>query len=164
MKITDRDRWWVIAYAFSHNHQVFTIVYKVTSSCLLANLHIMQPLVFVRRVATFYIGGSSVIIFKGTCLGNSCHVDVGRGSELHRQFLKRLKLPGKICEKFWGLWLKFANYWILNSLRVNLNSSPSLNWICNLSCCSWESWVWVWGVWSFGTPKELIVLNTFKYK
>ena len=70
----------------------------------------MQPLVFVRRVATFYIGGSSVIIFKGTCLGNSCHVDVGGGSELHRQFLKRLKLPAKICEKFLGLWLKFANY------------------------------------------------------
>ena len=48
----------------------------------------MQPLVFVRRVATFYIGGSSVIIFKGTCLGNSCHVDVGGGLELHRQFQK----------------------------------------------------------------------------
>ena len=41
-----------------------------------------------------------MIIFKGTCLGNSCHVDVGGGLELHRQFLKRLKLPGKICEKF----------------------------------------------------------------
>lgn len=60
----------------------------------------MQPLAVMRRVATFYTGGSSVIMFKGICVGNSCHVDEGGGLELHRQFLKRLILPGKICEKF----------------------------------------------------------------
>lgn len=43
----------------------------------------MQPLAVMRRVATFYTGGSSVIMFKGTCLGNSCHVDERGGLELH---------------------------------------------------------------------------------